>query len=626
MSAKDRPPNGPWDLVVAGGGHAGIEAALAAARMGCRTLMVTLDPDAIGRMSCNPAIGGLAKGHLVKEIDALGGEMGLAADQAGLQFKTLNTSKGRAVWSPRAQMDKRAYARRMVAVVAAQANLTVMPGEVTGVRVQSGRLTGVVLHHETTLPARAAVLTCGTFLNGLIHIGDRQFPAGRMGERRSQGITEALTALGFTAGRLKTGTCPRIHRDSIDWEQTVPTAGDTLPSPFSFRTPLPFLPPNEASYLTHTTPEVHQAIRDNLHRSPIYAGHIQAVGPRYCPSIEDKVVRFAHRPQHPIYLEPEWHDAHQIYINGFSTSLPEEVQLQALRHVPGLARSRFIRPGYAIEYDFIPPRQLKFTLETKDVAGLFLAGQLNGTSGYEEAAGQGLLAGINAAALIQDRPPLVLGRDEAYLGVMIDDLITKDTQEPYRMFTSRAEFRLLLRTDNADLRLFRYGLQYGLLKPEHRRSLDGRRRRIEAFKAASERFRVPGHSPGNDGAPASLAQLLRRPEGSLAQLAPALPGQLLDGLSPGDLFTAETDIKYDGYAARQVAGARALARLEHAPIGPDFDYAAVTALRPEAREKLALVRPQTLGQAGRIAGVNPPDVALLSIHLKRRTVSRETLS
>ena len=625
------PTGGTWDVVIAGGGHAGIEAALAAARMGCSTLLVTLDPAAIGRMSCNPAIGGLAKGHLAREIDALGGEMGLAADLTGLQYKTLNTRKGRAVWSPRAQIDKRAYACRMLDVVTRQQNLTIFKGELTGVVVQQDRLMGVVLDHATEVPAQTAILTCGTFLNGLIHIGTRTFPAGRMGERPSLGITEALVALGFRTGRLKTGTPPRLHRDSIDWDKTEATYGDRHPTPFSFRTPLPFQPLNVPCHLTRTGPAVHDLIRANLDRAPLYTGQIEGVGPRYCPSIEDKVVRFAQRDHHQIFLEPEWADSHQIYVNGFSTSLPEKIQRAALRQIAGLERAEFIRPGYAIEYDFFPPSQLKSTLETKDVAGLFFAGQLNGTSGYEEAAAQGLVAGINAGAQTQGLDPLVLGRDGSYIGVLIDDLITKDTDEPYRMFTSRAEYRLLLRPDNADLRLAPIGLKYGLLDEAESQRLQARKQSIARIKELCQQTTVAepiGATTGPTGGDGrnpriKLDQILKRPEISLDDLLPGLSAELR-AMIPSDRFTAETDIKYAGYLDRQQALADSMRRMENTLVDPRFDVTTITAMRTEAREKLRLVRPETLGQASRISGVNPPDIALLSLHLRRWHVSRET--
>ncbi len=624
-----------WDVVVAGGGHAGIEAALACARMGCDTLLVTLDPAAIGRMSCNPAIGGLAKGHLTREIDALGGQMGLCADQTGIQFKTLNTSKGRAVRSPRAQIDKRLYARQMRRTIARQENLTVIPGEMTGILVRQGKLRGVTIDYTRQVTTQTAILTCGTFLNGIIHLGLTTYRAGRLGEKPAGGITESLLAWGFRAGRLKTGTPPRLQRDSIDWEAVTETHGDLQPQPFSFRTPLPFNPPDIPCHLTYTNDAVHTIISENLDQSPLYSGIITGIGPRYCPSIEDKVVRFAQRDRHQLFLEPEWRDASQIYVNGFSTSLPREVQLSALRRVPGLGQARLLRPGYAIEYDFFPPSQLRATLETKEIAGLYLAGQINGTSGYEEAGAQGLVAGLNAAAAVKGREPLILGRDEAYIGVLIDDLITKDTDEPYRMFTSRAEFRLLLRPDNADLRLAAKGIEYGLLDRVFAERLSRRLENIATFRnfcsKTSLEWRGGADASSADdekrrnGGRRRLSQLLKQPEASLANFWEELP-DLLRALPAADLFTAETDIKYAGYIERQRASAASMRRLDNAVIDAQFNFSGIAAMRKEAREKLCRVRPETLGQAARISGVNPPDIALLALHLRRWHVSRETSS
>jgi tRNA uridine 5-carboxymethylaminomethyl modification enzyme len=618
-----------YDIVVTGGGHAGIEAALASARMGCKVLLVTLDPHAIGRMSCNPAIGGMAKGHLAREVDALGGEMGLAADHGGIQFKMLNTSKGRAVWSPRAQVDKHAYALYMVKRVNAQANLDVLADEIVGIKTQGEQLTGVECRDGRVISCRSAILTCGTFLNGLIHIGERTFRAGRMGEPPSTGITESLSGLGLRRGRLKTGTPPRIHRDSIDISKLEISMGDAAAWPFSYRTALPFTPPNIACHLAYTNSMVHDIINGNLDRAPMYSGQIEGVGPRYCPSIEDKIVRFAERERHQLFLEPEWLDSSQIYVNGFSTSLPEDVQLSALRQVDGFGQVEFIRPGYAIEYDFFQPSQLKASLESKDIRGLFLAGQINGTSGYEEAAAQGLVAGINAGASTKGLEELILGREDAYIGVLIDDLVTKDTAEPYRMFTSRAEYRLMLRPDNADLRLSRQTKSYGLLSDEDFDRLEQRTENINQAKSIIATSNVPvidvGAGVDLPDESVRAEKLLKRPDIKISDLIPHLPATLKD-IPRADLFTAETDIKYAGYIARQIAAAKAAQGLEHTLIDPDFDVDSITAMRKESREKIRLVRPQTLGQASRISGVNPPDIALLSLHLKRWRVSRETIS
>lgn len=620
-----------YDVVVVGGGHAGVEAALAAARLGLQTALVSLDLSVLGRMSCNPAIGGLAKGHLVREVDALGGQMGLLADSAGLQFKMLNKSKGKAVWSPRAQIDKKHYERLVLSVVQSEPNLHTLEGEARKVLCKNGEVVGITVGDEIRVGCRSLVLTCGTFLNGLIHVGRRKIRAGRMGEEASDGITESLASLGFAHGRLKTGTPPRLRRASINWAAVHPFSGDKNPRPFSFRTG-GFNPPNIACHTTQTNQLTHEIILDHLSDSPMYCNEIKGVGPRYCPSIEDKVVRFKERDSHHLFLEPEWLGSNQIYTNGFSTSLPEEAQLLALRTVPGLKNVSFYRPGYAIEYDFFLPSQLKASLETKDLQGLFLAGQLNGTSGYEEAAAQGLMAGINAAMYFLEKDPLVLRRNEAYLGVLIDDLVTKDTLEPYRMFTARAEYRLLLRHTNADLRLSETGYRLGLLDDasfnlvcKKSRFLNNSTRTIQTSRPELYNTNVFLSSIKETPAPekVSLAGLLRRPTVSLKMLIDEGVLSLdLRGFSKEQqedlLDELETIIKYEGYIRRQDSLIKKLIQNESSHIPASFKFNECNALSSEAREKLNIVRPETLGQASRISGVSPSDVAALAVLLVAR--------
>ncbi len=621
-----------YDVIVVGGGHAGIEAALAASRLGSKTLLITMEIEALGRASCNPAVGGLAKGHLVREIDALGGEMAKATDATGIQFKMLNRSKGRAVWSPRAQIDKLAYSAYMVSVCQKQNGLTLFEDEAIQVisNTKEARITGVITRNGTHLNCSTLILTNGTFLNGLIHIGDKQFSAGRMGESASIGLTESLLDLGFKTGRLKTGTPARIKRESIDFSQTVIQLGDDNPEPFSFSTPTTsFSPPNEACYITKTNLETHSIITDSLDLSPLFSGVIQGVGPRYCPSIEDKVVRFSEKPSHQLFLEPEWSNADQIYVNGFSSSLPEDVQLASLRSVPGLEKVEFIRPGYAIEYDFFPPSQLKATLETKRIHGLFFAGQINGTSGYEEAAGQGLMAGINAHLTVNQKEPFVLGRQEAYLGVLIDDLITKDTDEPYRMFTSRAEYRLLLRYDNAHFRLAEKGYRLGLVSrhfyqivQEEKRMAVLTEQLFETTYIKPKKLAFLNHTQTTIKESQSLANLLRRPRVTINDLQSLLP-EPAKTLSTPLLNLIATNIKYRGYIDREKRQVERLSKFQTMIIPDSTDYLSMAAISFEARQKLKLIQPETIGQASRISGVSPADVSILIILLKKH-VSRET--
>ncbi len=607
-----------------GGGHAGIEAALAASRLGQTTLLITMQIAALGRASCNPAIGGLAKGHLVREIDALGGEMARATDATGIQFKMLNRSKGRAVWSPRAQIDKHAYSAYMIAACEAQSGLDLFEDEAVKVIANrtKTRVSGVVTRNGAHFSCKALVLTNGTFLNGLIHIGDKQFTAGRIGEAASVGLTESLVTLGFETGRLKTGTPPRVKRDSIDFSKTTIQTGDADPEAFSFSTSN-FHPPNEACYITKTNLETHRIISGALHFSPLFSGVIQGVGPRYCPSIEDKVVRFSDKPSHQLFLEPEWSNANQIYVNGFSSSLPEEVQLASLRSVPGLERVEFIQPGYAIEYDFFSPSQLKASLETKQVKGLFFAGQINGTSGYEEAAGQGLLAGINAHLQVNNKAPFVLGREEAYLGVLVDDLITKDTDEPYRMFTSRAEHRLLLRYDNAHFRLAEKGHALGLVSTTFYMAVVKQKQLAKKAEATFDTIYIKPQkvaalidlqAPLKESQ--SITNLLRRPHVSIEQLKPVLPGWIQD-LSPTLLKLIATNTKYRGYIDRERLQVERLAKHQNTTIPDSVDYLEMAAISFEGRQKLQRIRPETIGQASRISGVSPADVSILLILLKK---------
>nr|WP_287936797.1 tRNA uridine-5-carboxymethylaminomethyl(34) synthesis enzyme MnmG [Algoriphagus sp.] len=617
-----------YDVIVVGAGHAGCEAAHAAAKMGSKVLLCTMNMNTIAQMSCNPAMGGVAKGQIVREIDALGGMSGIISDKSMIQFRMLNRSKGPAMWSPRTQNDRMRFAEEWRLALEQTPNVDFWQEMISGLLVKDGRVRGVKTGIGIEIESESVVLTNGTFLNGIIHIGEKQFGGGRTGESAAKGITEQLVQLGFEAGRMKTGTPPRVDGRSLDYSKMEEQLGDENPEKFSYLDQTQPLQTQKSCWITYTNKEVHQTLETGFDRSPMFNGRIQGLGPRYCPSIEDKINRFAERERHQIFVEPEGWNTVEIYVNGFSTSLPEDVQYKALRQIPGFENAKMFRPGYAIEYDFFPPTQLKLTLETHQIENLYFAGQINGTTGYEEAACQGLMAGINASLKVQDKDPLVLQRSQAYIGVLIDDLINKGTEEPYRMFTSRAEFRLLLRQDNADLRLTDIGRKIGLADEErHQKMLNKKSETAKLINDLKQKRFSPDEI--NSGLTEietatitekiSVEKLLKRPQVGMEQLK-TIHADLktyLEKYSKEVLEQAEVQIKYDSYLDKEKQMVEKLSNMENFRIPPKFDYLAITALSNEGRQKLNKIRPETMGQASRISGVSPADLSILTVYLGR---------
>ena len=618
-----------YDVIVVGGGHAGSEAAAASANMGCSTLLITMNLQNIAQMSCNPAMGGIAKGQIIREIDALGGYSGLVSDSSAIQFKMLNKSKGPAMWSPRVQSDRMRFAEDWRLRLEQTPNLDFYQEMVSGLLVENHCVCGVITSLGISIRAKAVVLTNGTFLNGLIHIGEKQFGGGRVGESPAKGITEQLVSLGFDSGRMKTGTPPRVDGRSLDFTKMSEQPGDSIPQKFSYLPSSSILKDQRSCHMTYTSPDVHDLLRSGFDRSPMFNGRIKSIGPRYCPSIEDKINRFADKDRHQIFVEPEGWNTVEYYVNGFSTSLPEDVQFKALRSVAGFENVKFFRPGYAIEYDYFPPTQLNNTLETKLVSGLFFAGQINGTTGYEEAASQGLMAGINAALHIKERDPFILTRSEAYIGVLIDDLITKGTEEPYRMFTSRAEYRTLLRQDNADIRLTPKAHVLGLASNERLDRLDEKQTKSEDFVSF---FKTTSVSPeqmnpvleSKSSAPikqsGKLFKVFSRPNITIDDMCKiSSVSEFISSQNLDDEIIEQTEIqiKYSGYIEKEKNNADKLTRLEHLKIPNNFDYSNIKSMSYEAREKLNKIQPKTVSQASRVSGVSPSDISVLLVYMGR---------